>query len=257
MQMCIATDDGTMSHYANWEAAYKSSDPTNWELLPLTDLRDFLNDSGINLASTVNALEIGCGRALRTFVALLSIPSLNRSGFSITGFDVSAQAIAVANQISLQLKENSALEFPFRRQILSAVVANPPRRLHAQLKFVQHNVLFDTVTFDTSYDLVIDWMCFHDLAPEHRQAYAAFVCRRCSGYFVIKAFSLELSSVKELGDAVPGFQKRLISVDDVRQTFGAAFEILRTVDHPEDLNPCPAPADGIIAAKRTYLLKRR
>jgi len=117
--------------------------------------------------------------------------------------------------------------------------------------------LFEWLPSGPSVDLVVDWMCFHEMAPMSRKTYASLVAKKCRRYLAIKIFSTEGASGLRLPDALPGVRKYQFSRNDIEMVFGEYFEIEYVQSYPEDANPDVPHSDGIVAAKMAYLLKRR
>lgn len=239
-----------------FDAEYSRPGLTDWEMLPLRNLGEVLSRLGPELASLRTAVEIGCGRGLRSLATLSTVEAFARADFSYWGIDLSALAIRTARMLAEQLALGHTVPEPFEG-VLGRAALGWNRPLQAGAGFLCAD-LFEWLPVQPrgAFDLVIDWMCYHEIEPQDRAAYAASVARSCRRYFVINMFSREGSSASDLG-LVAGLQKFQHSEADVRAVFGPHFEIIDWVQFPEDLDPHPRPTDGMVAAKRAYIMRRR
>lgn len=234
-----------------WEGSYQeagSDTLTPWEMNPLGDLKAFMKGSNLRLKLVKSILEIGCGRALRSFILLLGCPPLNVGSLSYCGIDASKEAIGYCNAYLRELKEGTVPEF------LAPYFSSAPS-IKCRIQFAAGDVFRRNGLLEKSYDLVIDWMCFHEL-PQPPEAYAKLISRLADKFFVLKVFDSETSSQAVLTPVIPDVQKRQYSSDQIINLF-QDFELEYSELEPENLNPVPRPKDGIIAAKRTYLFVRK
>jgi hypothetical protein len=237
---------------ARWDAMYRGAPLTDWELIPPSDMRDVV-DGVLPLETMRSAIEIGCGRGMRALALMLSSPKLNRPDFAYTGLDQCPAAIAVAQQLASAAAEERPLPEPYRR-LLTPSVPVAGLRLMANVQYVTSD-LFDWLEARPPVDLVVDWMCFHEIPIALRQEYARLVASVCHGFFVVNLFSSEGASVSDLGD-VAGCPKFQFSEEEVLAIFGRDFELMHVRQFQEDLDPVPRPSDGIVAAKRAYVFRR-
>jgi len=242
---------------AVWNAFYTAGGLTDWELLPPKDLSAavaLVLSRGARLRS---AAEIGCGRGMRSLVAILNNPTLNDATFSLVGIDHSSAAVYAAGGLAFAAARGAPLPEPFGALVDTAVAIRPRPLLCADLRF-EHADLFNWLSghSERAFDLIVDWMCFHEVPPNMRGRYADLVARCCGQYFIVNTFSKEGSSVDDLGVVADGIIKYQLSQEDISDIFGEYFDIVEYYDVPEDLLPEVAPRDGIVAAKRTYILKR-
>ncbi len=225
-----------------WDDYYRSAAQTPWEMIDFSDLPSFLKACELPLDRLASMASVGCGRGHRDLAMLREVAAFNRTAFSYLGVDISSVAIAQARQL-----------FGGASHATDARVAQQPK-LDCAWAF-QHADLFE---FQPSrrFDLVLDWMCLHDIERDRLPDYAARLAALSREYLVIKAFSQEGSSVARLGLLGRDIQKEKIAEDDVLRLFGDQFEILFIQQYEEDLDPVPRPPDGIVAAKRAYVLRR-
>ncbi len=237
-----------------WNRAYATRNCTNWELLPLCDLRDFVRDSIPAKGNIRSALELGCGRGLRALVAMLDVSALGFDDISYTGIDVSKNAIRMARQILEDITAGRRSSVFLER--MDKCFPERPSGLKPAVSFQVADLFSWLESSDDDYDLIIDWMCFHELPPEYRTQYAELVAQRCSTYFILKCFSTEGSTQGELSEAVPGVPKYMLSEAEIVSIFEPSFRVVRIVDYSEDIHPEVIPTDGVVAAKRAYLFER-
>jgi len=225
-----------------WDDYYRDPAPTPWEMIDFQDLPSFLWSSELPLHRLTSMVSVGCGRGRRDLEMLRSIDDFNKPGFSYLGVDVSGVGLAQAKQ----LFENAACRD-------GPQVAQEPT-LQCRWEFINA----DVIAFDPgrTFDVVLDWMCLHDIERERMHDYAAKVMAMADDLLILKTFSEEGSSVERLNGLGPLIRKEKLSEDDVRTLFGEQFEILFIQQFEEDLDPNPRPSDGIVAAKRAYVLRR-
>ncbi len=239
-----------------WEKTYIELPVTNWERNDLHDLADFIRECGIIDHSPVALLDAGCGRGVRGLLALLENPSLNLPSVRYTGVDFSRAAINAgtdsASRWCRRVDARGELE-----EIATATLAPSflRRRIEANAEFVCENLDTFLGAHASQYDLVIDWMCLHEVPPHLRDGYCHRLGRCSTNGLIINAFSRDLSTVDKLTDAVPGVRKYQLSTDDIRALF-PDFVIVSTKDYEEKLLPPTGVTDGIVAAKRAHYLTR-
>src|SRR5882762_7997692 len=89
----------------HWDDHYNTTSVTDWERLPLTDLREFIVEAQLNLKRIDSVLDVGCGRGWRTLLAALTLDELNRPNVRILGVDISTAAISTAHQVYEELRQ--------------------------------------------------------------------------------------------------------------------------------------------------------
>jgi SAM-dependent methyltransferase len=241
--------------YGSWDNEYARATLTDWEQIPVADLSDVLLHIGPPLGEVTSAAEIGCGRGLRSLAMLNRIEELDRSDFRVWGVDQSGVAIDAARSLRSKLIAGRSLECPYEKTIERWIGPQASVR-SSRVEFVHADLFGWLPEQKRTFDLVIDWMCFHEVDEQRWAEYSQAVARVCSRHFVVNLFSKEGSSLQDLGE-VAGMRKYQFSEADVREIFGRWFDIEHFVEFPEALHPEPPPSDGIVAAKRAYVMVRR
>lgn len=239
-----------------WNRFYTTGTLTDWELLPPTDLSETLAELLAIDNSLESAIEVGCGRGLRILAALLCFDALNNPAFHFVGVDHSPQAIHMAQAFARCLRSGERLPQPFDRCI-STAVKSCEIALRAQVEFVRADLFSWLSAMDRPVDLVLDWMCLHEIHPDERQQYVALVAKNCRKYFVLNTFSSEGSTIADLGNVGSHIRKYQLSPVELEALFGGEFEMIYCRLVPEDLAPPQRPSDGIVAAKSIHIMKRR
>jgi SAM-dependent methyltransferase len=238
-----------------WDLQYENH-PTwtpDWERLPLDDLKHFIEYCDLDPAKLGSLLDVGCGTGLRTFALLLGIPELNHKRVRYQGIDLSAKAIARAEEHLKALQRGQVPE-PLVRYVGSQP---PPPEFHAEFR-IEDLLEMAVPAPDERYDLVVDWMCFHDTDPLHRRAHADKLAALCGRFLVLKVFSGDgPQQVKSLGKVGGVIQKHRFSRTHIEEIFKKDFEFLNSYPDAEELNPHPPHSDGPVAAKMAYLMLRR
>jgi SAM-dependent methyltransferase len=225
-----------------WDDYYRDPAPTPWEMIDFQDLPSFLRSSELPLDRLKSMVSVGCGRGRRDLEMLRSIDDFNKPSFSYLGVDISGVGFAQAKQL---FESAACRDGP-------QAAKEPP--LRCRWEFINADIF----TFDPgrTFDVVLDWMCLHDIGRERIHDYAAKVMAMADDLLILKTFSQEGSTIERLNGLSPIIQKEKLSEDDVRALFGEQFEILFIQQFEEDLDPNPRPSDGVVAAKRAYVLRR-
>jgi hypothetical protein len=223
-------------------------------MLPPDDLKLFLAASNIPLQNIRNILSIGCGRAIRDLIALTELPELNRPSLSYTGIEISKLAVDAANAWAELLRQRDDLSSDSKCPVEGAQIGPlPPIQSHCQ--FINEDIL-GYLQLNHRYDLVIDWMCLHNIDKNIVDRYITLMKAACTKFLVVKVFSLEGSTVQDLGFMGGEVKKNQFSEQDVIRIFSPEFQLEGVEQYPEDLEPDPMPEDKIVAAKRAYLFRR-
>jgi len=225
----------------------------DWERLPLDDLKNFIEYCEINTWNIRSILEVGCGTGLRALLMLVGIPALNRPDVKYVGIDLSAHAIERAEAHLAALRAGQVPE-PLQKYRHEG-----PWLPRFKAEFRTMDLLqFPLPPVNEGYDLVVDWMCFHEMHIPNRNAYIARITALCSRFLVLKVFSEEgKTRVINLGDVFEGVKKHRLGKKEITQLYGEAFSILNTYPSPEDEHPIPAHDDGPAAAKMAYLMVKK
>lgn len=234
-----------------WDQSYESAGAdtaTAWEMNALDDLALFVKRSRLRTTLISSILEIGCGRGLRALILLLGCPQLNVPSLRYRGLDASRTAIRYANTYLEELGNGTVPRF------LAPYLESAPT-INCDIGFTQGDVFRPGPILESSYDLVIDWMCFHEL-PQQPEAYAELVGGLTNTFFILKAFEADHSSLPVLRPIIPNVPKRQFSTRQVSDLF-RDYQLLYSELECENLNPEPQPADEVVAAKRAYLFAKK
>ena len=240
----------------SWDDAYIKFAVTNWERNDLHDLADFIRECGISGERATKILDVGCGRGMRGLLALLGNPGLNVPGTRYVGVDFSGAAIAAAVASAARWRRridaHGQLEEIALATRASAIQGEP---LRAHVDFVCEDLGTYLGRHERQYQLVVDWMCLHEMPPQNRRRYCQLLGACSNKYLIVNSFSRELSTVADLGVAVPGVRKYQLATPAIGSLF-PDFRIVKTKDYPEDLTPSSIITDGIVAGKRAHHLVR-
>jgi SAM-dependent methyltransferase len=242
-----------------WNAAYELDGFSNWEMLPLDDLTEFLSATQINWSRIKTIVDLGCGRGLRDFILLLKNPELNRSEVTLMGIDFSQKAIETARQFHASLDSGGSRPNTLAQALRSVGLPDERLALYAQTHFECKDILsadLEGRIAVPTFDLVIDWMCFHEIPFDRHQEYIERIAEICAKFLVLNVFSRHGSSLEFLPPAVQDVDKHQFSDSEIAKSFAPYFEILKMKSYPEDLHPIPTPTDKVVAAKKAYLMTR-
>ncbi len=220
-----------------------SSPVTPWEYIKPTDLADAFVEFQLNPWKISSILEIGCGRGQRLMHLLAKVPALNRRDVSILAIDVAEKAIEGANAVlqeeNRQREESGLSKLQCGIRFLCEDVVNLPIFAKSQ-----------------KYDLIIDWMCFHELYPASVNDYEKIIADAARKFLLIKTFSEEGNKGIDLGFVVPDVRKKKFTEQSLLHNLGANnFTLMRTKYH--ERNEGAGHPDGAEAAKMTCLLVRK
>ena len=253
----VTSEHSASESAREWNAFYRAGSLTDWEMLNPNDLRETLSAVVALSGGISTAIEIGSGRGLRTLAAILGAPGLNRAGFALRGVEHSDAAVRFAKAFSAVLARGEGLPPPFG-DVIRKTQPKIGEPLRAHVEFVCAD-LFAWLgdVGNAPAELVIDWMCLHEILPELRPAYAELIAAKCERYFVLNTFSVEGATLTDLGCVGAKIQKFQLSRAEIEDLFGHSFRIVSVRLIPEDLDPHPRPSDGIVAAKCIYVLERK
>lgn len=244
-----------------WRSAYTNAternEKTDWEKIEPHDLLDFLAEhAGIDIRAIqpTSILEIGCGRGERMFEALeLNATrkrlNINRSDVSILGVDIAENAVRAARK---RISDYGAK-------------ANDRDSQESQIEMekISCSIIFEDCDFLTyrsekKFDMVIDWMCFHEIYPAYRAHYIDNINRLCSDILVLKVFDTpdagQRCDLPQICGKIPKWQ---YSRNDIERLFGEFFSIEADYYYKELAAPTVMHSDGKEAAKRAYLLRKK
>jgi len=150
------------------------------------------------------AVDLGCGAG--NYAVWLAL-----QGFEVTGIDLSAAAIARAQQLA--------------------------RSKGAACRFIVSDLLEPTDAFDAPFDFAYDWLVLHHVFPDDRPRYVANVLRllRPGGLYLSVCFSEEDRGIAGEGkyrQPQLGTLLYLSSEQEIRDLFEPSFDIeeLTTVE---------------------------
>jgi SAM-dependent methyltransferase len=231
-----------------WADHYSRHLKTDWEKIPLDDLANFVESSGVRKKDVKTVLDIGCGRGFRDIV--LATRCFNRSEVKMFGVDVAKHAIDDAKTCLQEIIEGNICE-------RLANYLPKACRLQCTLTFEVANFLHSLPWSNpASFDLVIDWMCFHEVRPIFRKQYIEKVNNITKNYYILCAFSKERNTQKQLQPVVKNVEKYQFSEDDIKHLF-SEFSIVNICQYEECFEPPEPHTNGIVAAKRAYLMLKK
>jgi SAM-dependent methyltransferase len=226
----------------------------DWERLPLDDLEKFIEYCEIDTSKIRSIFEVGCGTGLRALLMMIGLPGFNRPEVKYRGIDLSAHAIERAKA---HLEELRAARVPKPLQKYLGEGPWLPPRFQAEFQ-VGDLLTLPPPPAGEGYDLVVDWMCFHEVHIPNRNAHIARVTALCSRFVALKVFSEEgKKRVINLGDVFEGARKLRLKRSELTQLYGDAFSILNTHPYAEEEHPIPPHEDGAVAAKMAYLMVKK
>ena len=231
--------------------------PTPWEQLPCNRESLFVKEilSQVKLDQVHSILDIGCGRGYGVLTMLLDNPDLNRDDVKVLGIDFASNAVRDAKAL-LEIVKAKTEPWPTNEGF-------PKKREDRDLRCVVEFCELDILSREgsdvlTEYDLVIDWMCFHEVPKANWGAYAELINRICKKWFVLNVFSRTGSGqLIGLPPAAPFVPRHQLSLEDIKGIFQDFIicEPWGIRDYPEYLNTCGD--EEPIAAKYACILKRK
>ena len=220
-----------------------------WYQFDCFDLARFIRESGIDLLSVRRILDVGGGLGLRSMLATTANPGLNRPDVHVTCVDIAPLAIHRGVRLwdAVRHGRSSPDLFGYRPEAL-------PR--HSMAFRLESAADLPLDLLNPSPDVLIDWMFTHGLPRPLWAAYLSAIKAARPRFILFKCFSRELATVDSLKQTITGIDKHLFRDADVDATFGPEYRRTPVVhDSPEIKNPT-GHTDGIIAAKRAYVLER-
>ena len=184
---------------------------------------------------------------------VLNEPGLNKTGTKILGIDIASNAISEANDLLNKIiNQNRINDIPeyFPVKVDSA-------EIKSEIEFKCCDILDDSARRQlTEYDLVIDWMCFHELPKANWSDYVKLIEKICANWFILNVFILndemEMHGLEPVAQHVP---KHQISDGTIRQDLFKNFEYIDSYYYKENL--ANQSFSTPIAAKRAYLFSKR
>ncbi len=228
-----------------WDDYYKANPNPAWESFNLRDMSDFI--ARIELSEINTVLDIGCGRGIRALAMILLNDILNRENVKIVGIDLSITAIEFAREF-LEKVKSGTIPAPLTG------ICDSVTDFKVDIEFYEQDFLSDLPSqINQSYDLIIDWMCFHELFKAARDEYIEKVARLSSQFYIVNCFSTKESAV--LPEIIKGVPKQKFSKKNIQDLFGKYFDIMQEISYPT--NKLQNQSDGFFAAKDAYLLRKK
>jgi hypothetical protein len=233
-----------------FESEYRK-ERTDWEQLRSNYQSEFVSETLKHRFNNIkNILDIGCGRGYGILTMLLNEPGLNKPDVSVLGIDIASNAISQANNLLQRIKDRGLHPnipgFPVKRDDV---------QLKCNIKFEQCDILDDSTLINNEYDLVIDWMCFHELPKADWNKYVSLLEKICTKWFVLNVFHLEneikMHGLEAAAEYVP---KHQISESTIRDLF-QNFVCTATFEYPE--NSEVQLSGSPISAKKAYLFGKK
>ncbi|MBN3909341.1 MAG: class I SAM-dependent methyltransferase [Nostoc sp. NMS1] len=227
---------------------------TDWEELPLDYQSKFVSKEmdGCNWSEIKNILDIGCGRGYGTLTMLLNEERLNRPDVNVLGIDIASNAIEDANKLlqSIKLGETypNLTGFPVKKNDV---------QLRCNIEFKQCDILDDSIQgLLSEFDLVIDWMCFHELPKADWDKYVLFLEKICKKWLVLNVFTMDEGITMYGLDPVAMYiPKHQFTQSAIREDLFRNFLYIGSLDYEEDSKP--QSSGSPIAAKRAYLMRKK
>jgi hypothetical protein len=240
----------------HYESVIRSGTLADWEKLPNDNLKRFLEEPClINFDKVSTALEVGCGRGFRSLAFAFGL--LNRDGVSVYALDVASAAVDYANAYLGELTLDTPCQHP--GQVCDRFKSGLPKAgaIRCRTTFRAFDFLGDDLPqgWPKRFDLVVDWMCLHEIAEDMLTEYAKRLSEVAERFLVVCAFAEEASE-EQLRCTISGVRKQKYSREDIARLF-PAFDVVFTRDYEADEHPEPLHEDGRIAPKRAYILIKR
>lgn len=241
---------------------------TDWELIEPENLKHYIDYTFIEMNEIVSILEIGCGRGFRILSLILLDNEVNRIGVNIKCIDYSENAIKFANKM---LKELQGGKFPeafkvycevyggiISKDLKDLINENKVPSIKCNIEFIKQDVFegFENEVFD----LVIDWMCFHEIAVAQRDEYAQILSKVSGKLYILTVFykdDKECSEIKypedELKKIGGNITKHRFTIEQLTEIFKEFHHIdfQNKIHHPMNVY---AHSDGKEFPKITILM---
>ncbi len=248
-----------------WNDVYKKYALTDWELIEPENLYQYINKTSLNKRKIKKITEFGCGRGIRILSLVLLDNEINREDVSIKCIDISAKAISDAEAVYSQLKEK---EIPdifnelSSRGHLSKEFENLLKEgipdIKCTIEFVNTD-LFMGFAADEKTDLLIDWMCFHEIPVESRAEYIRIAENLCENYFILTVFCSDDCTfpIEEFKPVDGHIQKHMFSCAEIEQYFSNSFIQIPSYRCFYPGNSEKIHSDGMIFPKKTYFMVKQ
>ncbi len=179
-----------------WDKFYQVTDPQNipWNTSPDDYLVELVKAKRLGAGQ---ALDLGCGVGRKSIL-------LAKSGFEVTGVDISPTAIkqAGANAVADGVK----------------------------VKFIAHDATDLSFLGDEKFDLVLDWANLHGILADKQQQYVEQIAKhtRAGAKLVLRCFNKTGISPNEIGFLSPMGPVMIFSEEDIKKLYSKYFRIIES-----------------------------
>jgi len=104
-------------------------------------------------------------------------------------------------------------------------------KINCSIKFMEKDIL--TGFSNEKYDLVVDWMCFHELPPNDRRSYVEIINDVCSNSVVVTVFHKDDNysfQPTEFRDVAGKIKKYRFTAEELSNCFAPHFSRLPQMD---------------------------